>query len=153
MNARFHSADLRRGRWSAPAQVYFLTATVADREPRFACYDTACVAARLCHDAATWRDSLLLAWVLMPDHWHGLLQVGDNDSLSAAMRRFKGVSALSCNARRQRKGALWQKGFHDHALRCDEDLVSAARYLIANPVRAGLVTRVGDYPFWNAVWL
>ncbi|MBB5859537.1 hypothetical protein GGR69_001194 [Xanthomonas arboricola] len=28
-----------------------------------------------------------------------------------------------------------------------------ARYLIANPLRAGLVARVGDYPFWDAIWL
>jgi len=28
-----------------------------------------------------------------------------------------------------------------------------ARYIIGNPVRSGLVQRVGDYPFWDAVWL
>jgi hypothetical protein len=28
-----------------------------------------------------------------------------------------------------------------------------ARYIVANPLRAGLVSRVGHYPFWNAVWL
>ncbi|MCF5938543.1 transposase, partial [Xanthomonas perforans] len=30
---------------------------------------------------------------------------------------------------------------------------AAARYYIAYPRRAGLVTRAGDYPFWDAVWL
>ncbi|MEQ7866160.1 transposase, partial [Xanthomonas sp. WHRI 8393] len=34
-----------------------------------------------------------------------------------------------------------------------DDLRLAARYLIANPLRAGLVERVGDYPFWDAIWL
>ena len=48
---------------------------------------------------------------------------------------------------------LWQTGFHDHALRREEDLAATARYLIANPLRAGLVQRVGDYPFWDAVWV
>ncbi|MFV3290267.1 transposase, partial [Pseudomonas sp. NY11955] len=28
-----------------------------------------------------------------------------------------------------------------------------ARYIVANPIRAGLVSRVGDYPHWDAVWL
>jgi len=37
--------------------------------------------------------------------------------------------------------------------RCDEGLRAVARYVIANPVRAGLAERVGDYPFWDAVWL
>jgi hypothetical protein len=28
-----------------------------------------------------------------------------------------------------------------------------ARYVVMNPVRAGLVSRVGDYPFWDAAWI
>jgi hypothetical protein len=28
-----------------------------------------------------------------------------------------------------------------------------ARYIIANPLRAGLVDRIGDYPLWDAMWL
>ncbi|MBB4592801.1 hypothetical protein FHR61_000481 [Xanthomonas arboricola] len=42
---------------------------------------------------------------------------------------------------------------HDRALRKDDDLRIVARYLIANPLRAGMVERVGDYPFWDAIWL
>ncbi|BAU72594.1 Transposase [Metapseudomonas furukawaii] len=57
------------------------------------------------------------------------------------------------NALRNRSGRLWQKGFHDHALRSDEDVKTVARYVVANPLRAGLVERLADYPFWNAIWL
>jgi hypothetical protein len=38
-------------------------------------------------------------------------------------------------------------------VRSDEDVQAIARYIVANPIRAGLVKRVGDYPFWNAIWL
>jgi putative transposase len=48
---------------------------------------------------------------------------------------------------------LWQKGYHDRAIRREEDLLAVARYIVANPLRAGLVKRVGDYPLWDAVWL
>ena len=48
---------------------------------------------------------------------------------------------------------LWQAGFHDRALRAEVDVRAAARYLVANPLRAGLVVSVGDYPYWNAIWL
>jgi len=48
---------------------------------------------------------------------------------------------------------IWQDGFHDHALRQEEDLAEVARYIVANPLRAGLVERVGDYSHWDAVWL
>jgi putative transposase len=37
-------------------------------------------------------------------------------------------------------------------MRREEHLESMARYVIENPVRAGLVSRIADYPFWNADW-
>ncbi len=48
---------------------------------------------------------------------------------------------------------MWQKGFHDHAIREEEDLRAVARYVVANPVRAGLVQSVRDYPHWDARWV
>jgi putative transposase len=38
-------------------------------------------------------------------------------------------------------------------VRKEDDLVGLARYLVANPLRAGLVQRIGEYPHWDAVWL
>ncbi|MGH8412134.1 MAG: REP-associated tyrosine transposase, partial [Pseudomonas sp.] len=38
-------------------------------------------------------------------------------------------------------------------IRRDEDLPAVARYIVANPLRAGLVEKIGDYPLWDAVWL
>jgi REP element-mobilizing transposase RayT len=95
----------------------------------------------------------MLAWVLMPDHAHWLIQLGEADNLDALVRRLKSASARGANRMLRRNGVLWARAFHDHALRAQEDLLRSARYVIANPVRAGLVERVGDYPFWNAVWV
>jgi REP element-mobilizing transposase RayT len=95
----------------------------------------------------------MLAWVLMPDHAHWLLQLGDLETLAAVVNRLKSASARHTNRALGRQGALWQKAFHDHALRSEEDLRQTARYVVANPLRAGLVRRINDYPFWNAVWL
>ncbi len=150
---RFHSQSLRRGRGSESGQIYLLTTTTRAREARFAEFECARAAASVLIGSAIWRHSVLLAWVLMPDHWHGLLQLADNEELSSAMQRFKGTTSLHCNRRQNRSGSVWQSGYHDHALRRDEDVLDAARYLVMNPVRAGLVKRVRDYPFWNAVWL
>jgi REP element-mobilizing transposase RayT len=65
------------------------------------------------------------------------------------MRLFKGRTSRALG----NGNGLWQRGFHDHALRRDEDLVAAARYIVANPLRARLVRRIGDYPFWKCVWV
>lgn len=69
------------------------------------------------------------------------------------VNRLKSASARHVNRFIGRQGALWQRAYHDHALRSEESLREVARYIIANPLRAGLAHRIGDYPFWNAVWV
>ena len=86
----------------------------------------------------------------MPDHWHGLIELGDGANLSTTMRRVKGVASHAVRQQCVFEGTLWGKGFHDHALREDESVENAARYIIANPVRAGLVENPMDYPYWGA---
>jgi len=95
----------------------------------------------------------MLAWVLMPDHAHWLVQLAERDSLETVVNRLKSASARAANLPLGRSGPLWERAFYDHALRREEDVISVARYIVANPIRAGLVTRFCDYPFWNAVWL
>jgi putative transposase len=94
-----------------------------------------------------------LAFVLMPDHLHWLLVLGENEDLSRLVGLFKGRSAREVNKALNRKGPLWQRAFYDHALRKDEDVRKLARYIVANPVRAGIVKRAADYPLWDAVWV
>jgi REP element-mobilizing transposase RayT len=93
-----------------------------------------------------------LAWVLMPDHLHWLVAL-EQGSLSALMSRFKSRSSQAYKDRTGYPNAIWQKGYHDRALRRDEDVLNAARYIVANPLRAGLTQRLGDYPLWDAIWL
>jgi REP element-mobilizing transposase RayT len=88
-----------------------------------------------------------VAFVVMPDHLHWLMQLGEVATLSQVVR---GVKSLTSH----RLGyPVWQRGYHDHAVRRDEDLKAMSRYVIANPIRAGLVSSVGDYPHWDAVWV
>ena len=144
---------LRKGRCSIAGQAYLLTAVTLFRRPVFRDFETASAVARLHLSNWLWRDSRVLAWILMPDHWHGLIVLGEQDSLATLMGRFKAVAARSVDGSQRVNGWLWSRGFHDHALRSEQDLRRAARYLIANPLRAGLVSDIGAYPFWDATWL
>ena len=130
-----------------------MTATTLARQPFVSDVTTTCAAARRHLDPDVCRDSRLLAWVLMPDHGHWLVQVGDGDHLASIMNRIKSATARAYNEQRKRTGALWARAYHERLLRDDDAVRGAARYLVANPVRAGLVKRVGDYPFWDAVWI
>ena len=84
-----------------------------------------------------------LCFVVMPDHFHWLLELSDKHSLSQTVGMLKSQTAR----------AIGQRGFHDHALRQEEDALQIARYIVANPLRAGLVKSVKDYPYWYAIWL
>jgi REP element-mobilizing transposase RayT len=147
-----HSA-LRRSRVSISGQIYHVTVTTRARKPIFLDFDAACAAARCHQDKNCLKDTTMLAWVLMPDHAHWLLQLGATDSLPAVTTRLKCASARSANLALGRKGPLWSRAYHDHALRDERQLLATARYLVANPLRAGLVSQIGEYPFWNAIWL
>jgi REP element-mobilizing transposase RayT len=87
----------------------------------------------------------------MPDHWHGLVTLGHQDSLSIVMNRFKATTAKQIRCIRPQ--VVWGTGFHDRALRREDDVRTVARYIVANPLRAGLVETVFDYPYWNCIWL
>jgi REP element-mobilizing transposase RayT len=144
---------LRKGRISLPHQVYLVTTATWQRQPVFLDFRAACTACRCFEDNTLLGDARMLAWVLMPDHVHWLVQVGEKESLSTVVNRLKSASGRLVNRRIGKQGPLWQKAFHDHALRAEEDLRKAARYMVANPLRAGLVQEIFDYPFWNAVWI
>jgi REP element-mobilizing transposase RayT len=143
---------LRHGRVSIPGQIYLLTTATHNRQRLFLDPARAQIASGVIHAASTWGDARLLAWVLMPDHWHGVLQFG-NEPLARAMNRFKGNFTRALNTSLAIHERVWDRSFHDRALRADEDVRQAARYIVANPIRAGLAKNALDYPYWNAIWL
>jgi len=148
----YHGCDLRKGRYSEPGRPYLITTVTHLRVPVF--YDFYAARAlvdefRYLHDSGFVES---LAWVVMPDHLHWLL-IPHTRSVSSVIQQLKGRSASRVHKLQDKSGPLWQKGFHDRALRKHEDIQSVARYIVANPLRAGIVRRVGDYPHWDAVWL
>jgi REP element-mobilizing transposase RayT len=147
------SHRLRTGRHSRSGQIYLVTFTTAARHRYFLDDELARVACRAIADARLWTVSRLLAWVLMPDHWHGLVELGDEDGLSRRIQALKANSARAVHRAGLQDSKVWAPGFHDRALRTEDDLEDMARYLVLNPVRAGLVARVMEYSYWDAVWI
>jgi REP element-mobilizing transposase RayT len=88
----------------------------------------------------------------MPDHFHWLFEL-KHGSLAGLLQRVKSRSSIAINKQQGTNGQFWQTGFHEAAVRYDEDMQKFARYIVANPLRAGLVKRIGNYPLWDAVWL
>jgi REP element-mobilizing transposase RayT len=146
------SHRLRVGRYPEPSRIYLLTTNTLDREPVFKDFGLGRMVVDQFRSAQEqgWANSL--AWVVMPDHFHWLIEL-QQCSLSELMQKTKSLSTRSVNMSTGRRGSLWQQGYHDRALRRDEDLVKLARYVVANPLRAGLVEKLGEYPLWDAIWV
>ena len=93
----------------------------------------------------TWR---ILGYCVMPDHLH-LLALNINGSLLDMIRLLKGRTARALRA--ELSSTLWQRSFHDHMLRRNEDIHATLLYLLENPVRAGLVSDWSQYPWCGSL--
>ncbi|MDB5979877.1 MAG: hypothetical protein JWQ69_892 [Pseudomonas sp.] len=147
-----HAHRLRLGRVSELGRVYNVTSIVENRRPVFTDWRLGRLVVTELRRAEQQGLVLSLAWVVMPDHFHWLFEL-KNGSLGALLKQVKGRSAIEFNKATGSEGRLWQRGFHDRAVRHEDDLRQLARYIVANPLRAGLVKRAGDYPLWDAIWL
>ena len=147
--ARSHC--LRNGRVSISGQVYLLTTNCFGRHPLLARADVA----KLILDCLQWLDAegriILHGAVVMPDHLHIVASLNDL-SIDRVMHSLKGYTAHGMNRLLARRGAVWQDGFHDHALRCEESVRDAVMYCLANPVRKGLVAEFHQYPHGWCRW-
>jgi len=143
---------LRIGRYAEQNRIYLLTSNTHGREPVFRDFALGRLVVAQFRAAQDLGCANSLAWVVMPDHFHWLVEL-QKGSLSELMQKTKSLSTKAINLETGRNINLWQRGFHDRALRRDEGLVDMARYVVANPLRAGLVEKLGDYPLWDAIWI
>ena len=80
-------------------------------------------------------------FLLMPDHLHALLSFPPSDKpLRLLISKWKEWTA-------KQFAIDWQQDFFEHRMRCEESRREKADYILANPVRAGLVTRPEEWPF------
>jgi len=90
--------------------------------------------------------------VVLPDHLHCILQLPEGDpDFSGRWREIKKACsrriAPASDHRRERR--VWQRRFWEHAIRDDDDWRRHMDYIHYNPVKHGLVTRPGDWP-WSS---
>jgi REP element-mobilizing transposase RayT len=146
------SNRLRIGRHAECSRIYLLTINTRDREPIFKDFSLGRGVVNQFRCAQDQGFANSLAWVVMPDHFHWLIELRQG-SLGGLVQRTKSLTTKAVKQSTGRTTSLWQRGFHDWALRREEDLVKMARYVVANPLRAGLVEKLGDYPLWDAIWV
>ncbi|HCU56786.1 MAG TPA: transposase [Anaerolineaceae bacterium] len=135
-------------RYYQPGQIVFITQVVESRSPSFA--DPSIVSIL----RMTWRNVRelhpfnLLAYVILPDHFHFLIKPNSDTGFSQIMHSIKMNFTIAYKKQMNISGSytFWQKRFWDHVIRNETDLENHIHYIHFNPVKHGYVT---DSQHWE----
>lgn len=94
----------------------------------------------------------IVAWVLLPSRLETLVTLR-RGNVGDATAAFLARAAERVRCRRGRGGPVWDVRFEWRPVRGDAEIAAAARELLRRPLRAHLVERLADYPFWDSCWV
>jgi Rad3-related DNA helicase/REP element-mobilizing transposase RayT len=80
----------------------------------------------------------LLAWCVMPNHVHAVIQPVDGAELPGILHTWKSFTAHAIDEKLGREGIVWQDEYFDHLVRDERDLEHAVEYAWSNAENAGL---------------
>jgi putative transposase len=89
----------------------------------------------------------LIAYCLMSNHFHLLVFVKEENALEEAMQKILTSYSRAINNAYNRTGHLFQGRFKNKLIPNNEYLLHLARYILRNPLRAGLVEKLEDWKF------
>lgn len=92
----------------------------------------------------------LLAWCIMPNHVHVLIEIPGRHSLSSIVGSWKSFTAKRANTLLNRTGAFWHADYFDRYMRNEEQLERTVAYIENNPVKAKLAEAPSDWPWSSA---
>jgi REP element-mobilizing transposase RayT len=98
------------------------------------------------HDLLQYR---LLAWVVMPNHVHALIEVW-REPLGKVVKSWKSYTAKQANRILGRERSFWQDDYFDRCIRDEDHYRRTVRYIENNPVKAGLARSAAEWPWSSA---
>ena len=146
LEARTVEGMARPLREQLPGGVYHVGARGVDRCSIYRDLDDRRLFLCLIELAAQRTDVIVRAYCLMTTHYHLVVETPEL-SLSKALQLVNGRYAQLFNDRHQRVGHLFQGRFWADLIESDEQFENVCRYVVNNPVRAGLVKRWREWPW------
>ena len=89
----------------------------------------------------------LLAWVIMPNHVHAVIEILPGFPLDGVIHSWKSFTSKRVNRLSGRTGAFWMGDYFDRYVRDEAHLWDVMRYMEENPVKAGLVHFAREWPW------
>jgi len=99
-------------------------------------------------EAVAWTRWRLHAWVLMTNHYHLIVETPE-PNLARGMQRLNGAYAIAFNRRHGQVGHLLQGRYKSILVERETHLLELTRYVVLNPVRAGMVAHPEAYE-WSS---
>jgi len=128
-------------------EYYHLYNRGVDRQPVFFHEENYLYFMRLLKQKAARTAIQIIAYCLMPNHFHLLVLPEHDNAVAALLTGVCGSYAQALNGQRGRTGALFQGRFRAVHVDRDAYLAQVARYIHMNPVAAGLVVKPQDWPY------
>jgi putative transposase len=97
-------------------------------------------------------ETRLLAFCLMPNHFHLVLQGDEGGAVSRAMQWVQTAYVTRYRTRYETTGHILQGRFKSFPIQKDDHLLTVMRYVERNPVRSNLVARASAWPWSSARW-
>ncbi len=130
-------------------QYYHVFNRGANREPIFACQENYIFLLRQIKHFLPDHPLTMIAYCLMPNHYHFLIRVENDNALSPFIQRLFNSYSQAYNRQQNRSGTLFEGRVKSKLVERDGYLIHIARYIHLNPVQAGLVENPEDWPYSN----
>jgi putative transposase len=92
----------------------------------------------------------IYSFTTMSNHFHAVMRPRDIDTLSRFVHAWLSDHASKHNRRYDLPGHIWQGRFKAFPVAGDDHFLTVMKYVLQNPVRAGLVANARDYP-WSSL--
>jgi putative transposase len=143
-------------RYYFPGQIVFITQVVKKRTPIFLNEDMVTLLKANIRYTKDNHSFKILAYVILPDHFHLLIQPNGESNFSQIMHAMK---SRFTRAYKKKKGIsnhinLWQRRFWDHVIRDEQDFENHFHYIHFNPIKHGYVDHPNDWVYSSYIeWL
>jgi len=132
-----------------PGHYYHIYNRGANRDAIFFCEENYAYLLKLMKKYLLGNEIAVIAYCLMPNHYHFLLRLDGEVDLSEVLARLFRAYVLAVNKQQGRTGTLFEGRFQDVHIDREGYLQHLCRYIHANPVKAGLVTDLDEWPYSN----
>lgn len=101
-------------------------------------------------ETLSFGDGGLVAWCVLPSHWHALLSTKDLKTLVSRIGKLHGKTSFEWNKLEEQSGRKCWHRCADRRIRSDAHRYAVMNYIHHNPVKHGFVERWEEWPFSSA---